>query len=491
MAAKLAAEGTQAMNTKVADFWKEQVGLRIKPEFLPELLATAADIAIILDDIGTINHIFVNPLNPSIGQIDHWRARNIRHFLADESTQKINATLSAIRQNGTPESLSVEVNHTDNAAWEFPVRYSFHQTGYENSILMLGRDMRPIAELQQRLVKAQVALERNYETHRDYITRYRVVLEISRDPLVFLDAKTTRVIDLNAAAARLFAASIDDLVGTPLHRAFLDTARTSMLDALLARASGTSGEPLSFRTKATGRQVTLHPVLFRAAGERTFVCRLEVTPRMTPGAAPATGQQERLFAELMRDGADGLVITDRRGEILFANERFLSLADLGDERDAAGRMIGDFLSRGGVDFKVLSEGAETNGTLRLYTTQLRSAFGATLPIEVSATWLDRAGDGAVGLVIRDAPRIDILRAEEPDARPPNEPTQGQDVSELVGTTPLKDIIAATSDVVEKLCIETAIQMTSNNRAAAAEMLGLSRQSLYVKLRKHGMLRRED
>jgi DNA-binding protein Fis len=33
-------------------------------------------------------------------------------------------------------------------------------------------------------------------------------------------------------------------------------------------------------------------------------------------------------------------------------------------------------------------------------------------------------------------------------------------------------------------------MTKNNRAAAAEMLGLSRQSLYVKLRKFGLIAKD-
>ena len=55
---------------------------------------------------------------------------------------------------------------------------------------------------------------------------------------------------------------------------------------------------------------------------------------------------------------------------------------------------------------------------------------------------------------------------------------------------LKDIVAETTDVVEKMCIETAVSLTRNNRVAAAEMLGLSRQSLYVKLRKYGLLAKE-
>jgi DNA-binding NtrC family response regulator len=65
------------------------------------------------------------------------------------------------------------------------------------------------------------------------------------------------------------------------------------------------------------------------------------------------------------------------------------------------------------------------------------------------------------------------------------------VMELVGSATLKDIVAETTNVVEKMCIETAVELTMNNRVAAAEMLGLSRQSLYVKLRKYGLLSRNE
>ena len=69
--------------------------------------------------------------------------------------------------------------------------------------------------------------------------------------------------------------------------------------------------------------------------------------------------------------------------------------------------------------------------------------------------------------------------------------QGRSIMDLVGSATLRDIVAQTTDVVEKMCIETAVQLTMNNRAAAAEMLGLSRQSLYVKLRKYDLLARGD
>ena len=46
-------------------------------------------------------------------------------------------------------------------------------------------------------------------------------------------------------------------------------------------------------------------------------------------------------------------------------------------------------------------------------------------------------------------------------------------------------------MIERLCIESALDMTGNNRASAAAMLGLSRQSLYVKLHRYGMHGGED
>jgi len=59
-------------------------------------------------------------------------------------------------------------------------------------------------------------------------------------------------------------------------------------------------------------------------------------------------------------------------------------------------------------------------------------------------------------------------------------------TELVGRVPLKDLVRETTDVIERMCIEAALKITGDNRASAAEMLGLSRQSLYTKLRRYGL-----
>ena len=74
--------------------------------------------------------------------------------------------------------------------------------------------------------------------------------------------------------------------------------------------------------------------------------------------------------------------------------------------------------------------------------------------------------------------------------PPNAMTQKpaaeteQRALRLVGQRPLKEIVKLTTSGVERVCIETALELTRGNRVAAARLLGLSRQSLYSKLALH-------
>ena len=71
------------------------------------------------------------------------------------------------------------------------------------------------------------------------------------------------------------------------------------------------------------------------------------------------------------------------------------------------------------------------------------------------------------------------------------PRSVEQLTGLVGRVSLKELVRETTDVIEKLCIEAALELTKNNRASAAEMLGLSRQSLYSKLHRFGLSGPDD
>jgi DNA-binding NtrC family response regulator len=68
----------------------------------------------------------------------------------------------------------------------------------------------------------------------------------------------------------------------------------------------------------------------------------------------------------------------------------------------------------------------------------------------------------------------------------DKPRSVEQLTELVGRVPLKDLVRESTDMIEKLCIEAALEITGDNRASAADILGLSRQSLYAKLRRYGL-----
>jgi transcriptional regulator PpsR len=176
-----------------------------------------------------------------------------------------------------------------------------------------------------------------------------------------------------------------------------------------------------------------------------------------------------------------------------ANDAFLSLCDAGQLSRCEGQVAGRVPVARQRRSEGLIDNATRAGKMRLYSTRLEGAFGSQLSVEISATHLPGTG---FAFVLRDTSRLEVVRDTAPQG--PNQPGAApmsddamRNVMDLVGSAPLKDIVSATTDVVEKMCIETAVELTNNNRVAAAEMLGLSRQSLYVKLRKYGLLSKND
>lgn len=62
----------------------------------------------------------------------------------------------------------------------------------------------------------------------------------------------------------------------------------------------------------------------------------------------------------------------------------------------------------------------------------------------------------------------------------------QALTQRLGRAPLKTLVSETVGLIERHYIEAALESTSGNRSAAAKMLGLSRQSLYMKLARYGI-----
>ena len=470
------------MKSSDGGFWKSGSLPLIEPEFLGSIISAASDIALVVSSDGQILSVLINSNEDGYGSLTHWEGRKVVHFLTSESVEKFNAAHEAYLK-GTETVSALELNHSDNATWQYPVRYTFHRFGNENAVLMLGRDLRQVAETQQQLVKAQIALEQGYEARREFDARYRVLLGHVQDAVVFVQVSTGRVDDANPAAATLLGLKLEALQGANFAACFSDRSGAELTETLITATLAEDASPIPVTASRNGQSLLIRPVLFRASGARILMCRLT-----TASAQHAPVSDEPYGAALFEEGSDAMLFAEADGAILAANHTFIDLVGAPHRGSIVGQNLAQFLARGQIDLGLMLGNGTASSLPKIYTTRLLDRLGAKIPVEISLTRITGADRPAFGLVIRDVTRLEPVRHSEEDRE--GLPSSSQKVVELVGSATLKEIVAETTDVVEKMCIETAVSLTRNNRVAAAEMLGLSRQSLYVKLRKYGLLSRD-
>lgn len=470
------------MTTSTNTFWSSGAVPLIEPEFLSSILGAASDIALVVSSEGIILSVVLNTHSESFGNLKHWEGRPVVQFLTRETAPKFEAAHAAYLEGEVPTK-PLELNHSDNAVWQYPVRYTFHRFGQENAALLLGRDLRPIAETQQQLVQAQIALEQGYEARREFDARFRVLLANTDQAIAFVSVQTGRVDDANEAAASLLGLKLESLKGSAFAQQFADRSTVELTESLMNATLAEEGGKVTLRAQRGGRALTVRPVVFRAGGQRVLLCRIEEQDEKAKSSDAAVTQALSLF----RSGSDAMLFMTIKGVIVSVNESFLDIIGAAHLSDVVGRSFADFLGRGQIDLGVLTDQPQRSGQMRVYATKLINDLGTRLSVEISASHLEETDEPVIGCVIRDVSHVEAGRQSigGGSAQMPAEPARN--VMELVGSASLKDIVAETTDVVEKMCIETAVELTNNNRVAAAEMLGLSRQSLYVKLRKYGLL----
>jgi transcriptional regulator PpsR len=121
-------------------------------------------------------------------------------------------------------------------------------------------------------------------------------------------------------------------------------------------------------------------------------------------------------------------------------------------------------------------------SVKLFATKLRSEYGTESDVEISVSAHREGGVEQLAFFIRDVGR----RIGGDPKISSGLPRSVEQITQQVGRVPLKELVRQSSDLVEKLCIEKALEVTGDNKASAAELLGVSRQGLYVKLNRHNL-----
>ena len=443
------------------------------------IVATASDIALVVDSNGVIDDFAVSAEGIDGASVASWAGRPVTEIVTPESASKIDELIAAARRGEAPRWR--EINHPfGEGKDDLPVRYCALQASTEGHVMLLGRDLRPVAALQRRLVSTQQSLERDYTRLLQMETRYRLLLQSATEAFLIVDSSTGRVQESNAAAARLLGVEGQDISRRKFPFGLAPEGARAMEAAMAAVRGVGRTETLTVEGADGETRLDALVTLFRADGSRLFLIRL--TSARDAEAAP--GSVEAQIISLFRRASEGIVLTDSEGRIEWANDSFLELAQAAVEGQVRGESLDRFFTRQGIDLPLILANTRETGRLRYYATSLSGLHGTDSQVEVSSVMLPEDGRAGYGFVFRNAGyRAAGARAAGVSG---GLPQSAEQLTELIGRVPMKDLVRETVDVIERMCIEAALQMTDDNRASAADLLGLSRQSLYVKLRRYGL-----
>jgi len=448
---------------------------QLNPDEVAHIVQASADISLTLNRDGVIQSIaFGNPdlRSPSL---ESWVGKNWLDVVTSESRPKIQALLQDA--NETSLSRFRQINVPSPGSADLPLLCATLKVGSTGQIIALARDLREISLLQQRLVDAQQAIERDYTRLRQLETRYRVLFEMASEAVIVLDANTFKVIEANPRSADLLGDSVKKLSGRLLMD-YLTKGDRIQVQSLLSKVAYTSTVAELNTSILSGQEVYLSAAPFRNENQSLILVTLKRSGELVDRH---DSNAQSLVIQALENAPDGFIVTNSAGKILTANQAFLRLIMSDKLEQILNEPLDRWLERSSVDLRVMLSNLHEKGSIKLFATSIRDSFGTLHPVEISAVSVPYP-HACLGFTIREVgSRIrSKIQPEESITRSSEELTQ------LVGRLPLKEIINETTDLIEQLCIKAALDLTRGNRVSASEMLGLSRQSLYIKLRKYDL-----
>ena len=456
--------------------WPDQSLTGLDATACGALVAAAADVSLVLDPAGLVLDVAFS--DPALAKAVYrdWIGQRWPDTVTAETRTKIEDLL---REAGPAQPTRWrQVNHPVEGASDVPVRYSAIRFGAERRVLAIGRDLRALASAQQRLTEQSQSMEREYQRIRNAEKRYRLLFQMSSEPVLIVDAGNHRVLEVNSAAAALFGVDAKRLATQPFEDLFAPASRQAAQSFLGAARVAPRVDNVHVALARDNTAVLISGSLFRQDAATHLIVLFS---RLGGHAQPSTKVQAQRLS-VIEAMPEAFAVTTGERRILSANAAFVDLVQIGSEAQARGEPLERWIGRPGVDLDVIFANLKTHGVVRRFSTVARGEFGGNEDVEVSAVATLEGSEPCYGFTIRQlgyGAGRDRLGGREL-------PRTVEQFTDLVGRVPLKNLVRETTDLIERLCIEAALELTRDNRASAAEMLGLSRQGFYAKLRRYGL-----
>ncbi|MEQ1941837.1 transcriptional regulator PpsR [Mesorhizobium sp. VNQ89] len=442
------------------------------PKMVAELVSAASDLTLVLDREGVINDLAHNLEEPIGLETAAWRGAQVEDVVRVSSRPTLKNALAGARMG--KRGGRFDVHHLLQGGHHLPVHYAAFGLGADGGVLMMGRDLRPVSQLQSRLLEMRQSQERDLQGRKQAEAHYRILFDTSADAIAIVDAGTGVIKEVNPRAADFLGLPMASASGRKFVSVFDKANRADVMSMLSGAVA--SGLPVTCRLEGSS-PVSLSADLYRAGDRKLIMVRISQSAISADDDASETG-----MVALVRNASEAIVLTDSEGQVLWANESFLALADIPLAAHAVGRRLDDFLQWSLVEQDMHLQNVRRYGKASPFASKVKGARGLMTDVAVSAVNMADGASPGYGFVMHVRPQenahhgggnSDLTRAAE-------------SLVEMVGRVPMKNLVRDTTDVIERMCIESALKLTGQNRASAARVLGLSRQALYLKMNKFGI-----
>src|SRR5210317_2176781 len=250
----------------------------LEDSFLGAVLTSFADVCVVISADGLVVSALAKSETFSPDLCASWVGTPLANQLGAASARRLTEKLEALSHSpaNSPRRPAawLELIHELGPNQTVPIRYALHKMPNENKFLLAGEDQRSIMEIQQQLLNAQIALERDYEAQREIDTRYRILMDFTDEAVALVAIGSGAIVDINHGAAQLLGYSRSDMINQPLSRFFKGFSRESLLSVIDNGNHSSASDIRNFETRNTQRSLQLTGKIFRASGEQLAMLRL-------------------------------------------------------------------------------------------------------------------------------------------------------------------------------------------------------------------------
>jgi transcriptional regulator PpsR len=436
------------------------------------------DITLLLDMEGVIREATLSPAMSS-ESVDGWLGRPWVEVAGDMGGEKVKRMVDDARVSGI--SAFRQINQRFPSGLEIPMEYTTVLLGGRAGMLAIGKNLQAVAELQSRLIAAQQTMERDYWKLREIETRYRLVFDASNEAVLIVSAANLRIIEANRTAIEALNSTRrrnEDLAGRELLHDVAAEDREAVREMLKRVRERGKALSILVHLGSEAKPWMLRGSLITADPGHVFLLQFTAA---TDLSTQRDNTEYSAVEDLIDHLPDGFVALDESGTILHANQAFLDLVQIGSKGSAIGESLGRWLWQPGADLNALLANIQRHKTVRLFTTSIRGELGTETEIEISAGTGEGREQNHIGVLLRNVARRLPSHGEGDLLR-----TALRPMSEQIGKSSLRKLVKNTVSIVEQHYVKQALELAGGNRTATAELLGLSRQSLYAKLSLYGL-----